>query len=453
VKKMIRRFHRFPHRMEHEGGAILPLVAVGAVALMGALGVSVDVGNVLVVKQELDVAAKEAALAGASTLAQGGTNLQAQTNASNVISKSVSNGAVQNSVPMSALVPGWYDPAKQTFSSSQCSGCLAAMQVKNVISGPSTSGGYVKTLFSQVLPQIQTALPKGFSPVGSATAATGVAPASAAPGQVLPLALPKSLLTALWDPATQQPRLASNSNPIFSPIKGGVPAPSQTHGQPYTVRVWDNSCGVPNTQTIPGVGSLPPTTGSWHSYDSSNNQDLCQSQESGDHQGYDSHQYGGRYSYSGSNNGSTPIANAKEMRSVASQGAATPVNFCNHSDAQTARQSVQKACGSGNYAGYVPIWDDDECSGNSCPIQTFAAVKIVGHGESDQLSAGKSTVTCGYVDVQLIPPGQKQVSLQQDATHGIANYSTFSCTMEGRGTADPRQSYVSGTPKIVRCSN
>jgi Flp pilus assembly protein TadG len=438
-------------RDENSRGAILPLAAVGAASLLGVMGLSLDVGNVFVARQELHAAAEAASLAGGTALSQGTTlpNFSlASTNASAALTqlKNQSNGT---NVVSATVTTGGYD----------LSGTLKGLQVPYVPGGTqapavqvsvtkSGVNGVVNTFFAKVL-GINT-----FTPKSSAIAVGNYSPASAAPGQVLPLAIPQAVITALWNPVTNQPRTATSTQSIMVSGSG----PSQTSGQPYTVRIWDNGCGASYTQTIPGGGALPAVTGAWHSYSSSNNQDLCQlswggsgngvggQQGQGFRSGQD--QYGQRWSGQGGSSSSsslsTPIFNANEMNIK------DTVQLCSQSDAVTTRQNVVSACQGGNFAGYVPVVDNCSNAGgqtsSASTIQSFAAIKVVGSG-AQTLSTGHQSVTCGYVDIQMIPPGKTQVSQSVDPVSGITNSNTFSCTLQGKGAA--QTSYVTGAAKVV----
>jgi len=69
---MVKRIAIRPHvalKLTRQRGAILPIAAVGLVSVLGAMGLSLDVGNVFVAQQELQAAANAAALKSAGSLA------------------------------------------------------------------------------------------------------------------------------------------------------------------------------------------------------------------------------------------------------------------------------------------------------------------------------------------------------------------------------------------------
>jgi len=242
----------------------------------------------------------------------------------------------------------------------------------------------------------------------------GTAPSTVAPGQIIPIAVPKSLMNALWDPTKNQPKVAGTSTPLYPN------GPQQTPKSPYAVRVWDNDCGIPKTQTLTDQDHTEickddeHKTGKWHSYDTASS-----------------------YSY---RNQSVRITNEKEISEKEN------VYLCKTSDASKARQSVLTGTNGGEYAGYVAVVEGcsnaKTYSGTKAEIHTFAAVKIVRSGSEDLCEDSKceEKVRCGYVDIRLIRRGEREDS--------VSNKDQFSHILEGHGVTQSEHSYVDGAPQL-----
>ena len=406
-------------KLSHERGAILPLAAVAIPIVLGAMGLSIDVGNVFVARQELQAAANAAALKSAASLVldpvtgqpnaklvtdnvtQALKNLQNTSNGQVVITPEVSILGYNLSAPNS--ITGTFDPTQNQ---------IPAVKV-SITKNNQNGNGQVDAFFSKVL-NVRYGAPTFFTPTASAIAIPGTAPSTSAPGQIIPLAVPKSLMDALWNPANNQPKTAPNANPLYTN------GPRQTPGTPYAVRVWDNDCGVPKTQTLTDYDHTEickdddHNTGKWHSYDTAK-------------------------SYS-SRNPIIPITNEKEISEKDN------VYLCKSSDSSKARQTVLSDAKGGQYAGYVAVVDScansKTYSGTKASINTFAAVKIIRSGSEDlcEDSRCEDKIQCGYVDIQLIRRGEREDS--------VSNKDKFSPILEGHGVTQSEHSYVDGTPQL-----
>jgi hypothetical protein len=402
------------------------MAAVALPILLGAMGLSLDVGNVFVAKQELQAAANAAALKSAASLVLDPVTGQPDSklltdNVTQALQKleNTSNGQVVISPDVSILgynlspphdITGTFDPTKNQ---------IPAVKVE-VTKNNQNGNGRVDAFFSKVL-SVPYGAPSFFTPKASAIAIPGTAPSTAAPGQILPIAVPKSLMDALWDPTTNQPKTAQNTNPLYSN------GPRQSLKEPYAVRVWDNDCGIPKTQRLTDSSRTEickdddHKTGAWHSYDSAQ-------------------------SYSYSNPGT--ITNEKE---VSEKG---DVYLCKTSDASIARQKVVSKTRTWQYrdtniepyAGYVAVVDScvgsQTYSGTKSAIHAFAAVKILRSGSEDLCTSisCKEKNRCGYVDIQLIRRGERQDS--------VSNRDEFSPILKGRGVTQSEHSYVDGAPQL-----
>lgn len=436
----------------HQAGAILPLVAMGAASLVGAMGLSLDVGNVLVARQELRAAAEAAALAGGAYLSQG-TNLPnfpaAEIKARDALAvlNNQSNGELVKSVTTNgAIQSGYYDPSgakpfPQPFTPG--ANLIPAVRVQLVKEG---ANGVVNTFFSKVF---SSPIPY-FNPKASATAIGNYAPASATPGQVLPLALPQSLMDNLWDPATHQPLVNKGSATTLYKNPTVASAPVTRTGEPYRVRIWDNSCNLDVPQKLPGTERR-----------------LTDSREHDDHEGehyddYDDydvvgtwHTYENDAVQTCSSDDDCPIKNKTELKAASYGSDHHDLQMCSNKDTESSvRKSVVSACKGGNYAGYVAVVDRCSHSGKTGKIQAFAAVNIVGSGvEHFEKNKDGKPVDCGYVDIQLVAPGHKEAHAadedgeHEDDGHGLTNAKEFSCQLKGKGFAE--DSYVTAHPQVV----
>lgn len=436
----------------HEKGAILPLVAMGAASLVGVMGLSLDVGNVFVARQELRSAAEAASLAGGTYLTEGTSlpnftlaraNAQAslaklnnESNGQVVVSASVRTGGYDTSGAKSGLQVPFVPGGTQ----------VPAVEVTMVKNG---ANGVVDTFFSKVLGI------KSFKPTASAIAIGNYAPASAAPGQVLPLAVSQSLMDNLWDPITHQPLVnKGSSTTLYKNGKSGS-APVTKPGEPYRVRIWDNSCNLDVPQTLPSSGKKLtdseddhdehhdddhdyPVAGSWHTYEEDDDH-ICSND-------YDD----------------CPIKNKTELKTVSYGSDHHELHMCGQSSESRVREHVVSACKGGKYAGFVAVVDRCSHSGTIGKINAFAAVNIVSSGKEyfEKNKEGKS-VNCDYVDIQLVAPGQREARASgdehdhddehegdhEDDDHGLTNAKEFSCHLEGKGVAE--NSYVTAHPKVV----
>lgn len=450
-------------------GAIMPLAAVGLTSLIGMMGLSLDVGNVLVARQELRSAAEAASLTGVTYLSQGTTlpnfNL-ATTNAQASITalKNTSNG---QSLKNATVTPGLYDtsgaqpsflPLKPPYTYVPNGTQVPAVQVSIAKDASAGGNGVVNTLFAKVLGI------NSFSPQASAIAIGHYAPATAAPGQVLPLTIPQSVMDNLWDPSTHQPLLNKGSSTALytNTDQGGNSAPVTQKGEPYRVRIWDNTCNVDVPQVLPTTQKRLtesddedhehhddddyPLAGAWHTYEDDPDHTCTGGQDD------------------------CSIQNKTELKTSSYSSDHHDLQLCTKSSEAQVRQHVVSACQGAKYAGYVAVVDRCSHSGKSATIKSFAAINIIGTGKEFFSAKNPSNkngkdVSCDYVDIQLIPPGQKEAHAADDDHHEyehedehddndhdwtntqLTNAKEFSCRLEGKGVAD--HSYVTTLPKVV----
>ncbi len=456
-------------------GAILPLAAVGITSLIGMMGLSLDVGNVFVARQELRSAAEAASLTGVTYLSQGATlpNFSlAATNAMISIADPKKLGNTANGQPLkdATVTPGLYDitgaqpfqPLQPPYTYTPNATQVPAVQVSISKNAGAGGNGVVNTLFAKVLGI------NSFSPQASAISIGHYAPATAAPGQVLPLTIPQSVMDNLWDPLTHQPLLNKGSSTALYTNKdqGSNSAPVTQPGEPYRVRIWDNTCNLDVPQILPATRKKLteseddderehhegdeddfPVAGAWHTYE-----------DDADHT-------------CTSDNDDCSIKNKTELKSVSYSSDHHDLQLCTKNSEAQVRQRVVSACHGAKYAGYVAVVDRCSHAAKTGAIKSFAAVNVIGTGKEyfaadNPSNRNKKAINCDYVDIQLLAPGHKEAHEADDDHHEyehedehehdddhdwtrskLANAEEFSCHLEGKGVAE--KSYVTVLPKVV----
>ena len=455
-------------------GAILPLAAVGITSLIGMMGLSLDVGNVFVARQELRSAAEAASLTGVTYLSEGTTlpNFSLATSNAQKSITTLNNTANGQPLKNATVTPGLYDtsgaqpnfqPLKSPYAYVPNATQVPAVQVSIAKDASAGGNGVVNTLFAKVLGI------NSFSPQASAIAIGHYAPATAAPGQVLPLTIPQSVMDNLWDPATHQPLLNKGSSTALytNRDQGSNSAPVTQKGEPYRVRIWDNTCNLDVPQVLPstqkkltesdddddhdrehhdGEDDDFPIAGAWHTYE-----------DDADHT-------------CTSDNDDCSIKNKTELKSVSSADGPSGLHLCTKNSEAQVRQRVVSACHGAKYAGYVAVVDRCSHASKTGSIKSFAAVNVIGSGKEyfsadNPSNRNKKAISCDYVDIQLIAPGQKEAHEADDDHHEyehdgehddddhdwtrtkLTNAEEFSCHLEGKGVAE--NSYVTTAPKVV----
>lgn len=465
-------------------GAILPLAAVGITSLIGMMGLSLDVGNVFVARQELRSAAEAASLTGVTYLSQGTTlpnfsSATAKALESITDPKKLGNTSNGQALKNASVTPGLYDtsgaqpsfqPLQPPYNYVPNATQVPAVQV-TIKKNDESGNGVVNTFFAKVLPKVSARGLDFFEPQASAISIGHYAPATAAPGQVLPLTIPQSVMDNLWDSATHQPLLnKGNSTALYSnKDQGSNSAPVTQPGEPYRVRIWDNSCNLDVPQILPstrkklteseedgehehheGDDDDFPVAGAWHTYE-----------EDADHT-------------CTSDNDDCSIKNKTELKSAAYASDHHDLQLCTKNSEAQVRQRVVSACHGAKYAGYVAVVDRCSHAAKTGVIKTFAAVNVIGAGKEyfaadNPSNRNRKEINCDYVDIQLIAPGQKEAHEADDDHHDyehehedehdhedddhdwtrskLANTEEFSCHLEGKGVAE--KSYVTVLPKVV----
>lgn len=238
-------------------GGIVPLVAVAMVVLLGAAGLSLDIGYLVAARHDLENAADSAALAGARQLTMGTVPnfTQAETVAGSMVARS-GNTVVGKVLSTSTVTRGGWDLSgvKKGLQTYVAGGSYApAVQVRIQMTG---ANGVVPALFSRVF---------GFNAFDSnftAVAVGDISPSVIDPGQLLPLAMTQCLFDKFWDSLAQQPKtVPSTYNASYPPCPLCTP---QTVGKPYSFKILDSYSNIdPNASCS--------SSGQWTTFDTQDN--------------------------------------------------------------------------------------------------------------------------------------------------------------------------------------
>lgn len=213
-------------------------VTVGAMMLMllSFAALALDIGNVMVAKNELQNAADAAALAAAPCLyprAQCGNSnnsapdwTTAEQKAKDSVALNYSQGT-QLSVGVASSGywnitgnPGVLEPPPFTPTSNDYPAVRVSITKTNA-----NANGAVSMVLAKLFGVNSMSL--------SATATAVVAsPGTAGPGSLFPLAISQCMYDNYWDPKTDQPKTAPNSGTVT-----GFPYTKQVQGQPYFFQI------------------------------------------------------------------------------------------------------------------------------------------------------------------------------------------------------------------------
>jgi len=259
--------HKASHRIRCNGlalntartqrGAIIPLVAVAMVVLLGAAGLSLDIGYLVAARHDLENAADSAALAGARQLTMGTVPnfTQAKTVAESMVSES-GNTVVGKDLSSATVTTGGWDLSgvKKGLQTYVAGGSYApAVEVRIQMTG---ANGVVPALFSRVF---------GFNTFDSrftAVAVGDISPGVIDPNQLLPLAMSQCMFDKFWNPLTQGPRLVpQNYNSAYPPCPL---CNTQTPTKPYAFKILSQNTRVDANASCSAAGQ-------WTSFDEVNN--------------------------------------------------------------------------------------------------------------------------------------------------------------------------------------
>ncbi|BCF95162.1 TadG family pilus assembly protein [Paraburkholderia largidicola] len=219
-------------------GSVAVITAVSLAALLGFAALAIDIGNLLVARNELQNAADAAALAGAPCLFQ-------RTQCSNT----------------TATAPDWITATQKasSFATATISNKVqgAAIKVAQVASGywnvtgtPGTLEAVPFTPGANDLPAIRVTMTKstanangsipvylasvlGVSSLSAAATATAAVsrPGYVGPGGLFPVAISKCLYDNYWNASTNSPKLATSAAPISGQTV------NQTPNTPYAFQI------------------------------------------------------------------------------------------------------------------------------------------------------------------------------------------------------------------------
>lgn len=234
-------------------GAIIPLVAVAMVVLLGAAGLSLDIGYLVAARHDLENAADSAALAGARQLTMGTVPnfTQAKTVAESMVSES-GNTVVGKDLSSATVTTGGWDLSgvKKGLQPYVAGGSYApAVEVRIQMTG---ANGVIPALFSRVF---------GFNTFDSrftAVAVGDISPSVVDSGQLLPIAMGKCLFDNFWDTVNQQPKLVPTN---YQGLPCDICSDQQTTGKPFSFRIGD-----PNSKP-PKVAPTCSSAGAWTTFD------------------------------------------------------------------------------------------------------------------------------------------------------------------------------------------
>lgn len=398
--------HKASHRIRCNGlalntartqrGAIIPLVAVAMVVLLGAAGLSLDIGYLVAARHDLENAADSAALAGARQLTMGTVPnfTQAKTVAESMVSES-GNTVVGKDLSSATVTTGGWDLSgvKKGLQPYVAGGSYApAVEVRIQMTG---ANGVVPALFSRVF---------GFNTFDSrftAVAVGDISPGVIDPNQLLPLAMSQCMFDKFWNPLTQGPRLVPQNYDSAYP-----PCPFcdlQTPGSPYLFKILSD-----NTKIPPGSPSCS-AAGQWTSFDDPKND--------------------ANYISSLINNGNPT--------SLCISGCSNTQIWVNAGTQATIYQEIGTKLGVGKKGGdapgfgaFVPVVTGDVRTHQMQSISGFACVKVT---KVDATSQDK------WVQMQMLPVSTTPIM-------GLTN-SPFVCQIKGSGAV--AGGYLARPPGLV----
>lgn len=190
---------------KRQRGAVAIITGLSLVVLLGVSAFAIDIGRLLVVKNELHNAADASALAGAGWLLPpvgGGPNWQqAVEKGRAAISMNRSDGATLSSA---SVVPGWWNMSTYTLDTdtARAPGASDLPAVRaHVVRKDGENAGAVGTIFARIFGV------DGLQAGATATAVVSM-PTNAGLGALAPMALSSCLTTpaaGFWDAATNGP--------------------------------------------------------------------------------------------------------------------------------------------------------------------------------------------------------------------------------------------------------
>jgi Flp pilus assembly protein TadG len=356
-----------------DSGGIMPLAIISMLGMLGVCGLAIDLGNVFLVRNELQKAADSAALLGATSLSRTSPpNFQlAQANATTSVPSSKNMAGGHDLTASTVSTGGWDISGIQTGLRPYSSGLAPAVQVK--IQKNSSQNGPLVTWFSGLL---------GITSVNlqaTAVAIGDIGPSTTNINQLMPLAISQCLYDNFWNSATQSPSIARSTTPICSGCS------DQTIGKPYTFRV-AGSYGSGNNSSYTGntAGSCP-STGQWTSFFTVvNSGSYLQSLFTGQIQ-----------------DSEISVSNSIYIMNGAKANTYDTINGLINGTA---------------FAGLVPVVSGTVIPGSNMNVTAFACVKV---------TFAQKTTSNKFVEIQLLPVSSSTVP--------NVNPPNFSCQLQGTG--------------------
>lgn len=245
-----------PRKFSRQRGAVLILLAPMMIVLIGMTALSVDIGRVMVVRNELQNAADAAALAGAGQL---GPNYVSPSwgAAAAAANTSVTRNSSENVALQVGSVQTGYWKVTEPAAAMESTGFDAAANPAyrpavrvTVTRASGSNGGPMQMLLAPIV---------GFfnMPVSATAVAVISAPSTGGPGSFFPVALSKCLYDNYWNSATGQPvNDPSTGQPYIFKVTSAYHAGPCTGGQWTTFNETAND--VPTVRNLIENGNETP---------------------------------------------------------------------------------------------------------------------------------------------------------------------------------------------------
>jgi len=206
-----------PRVSEQQRGSVMVMVALMLPVLLGIVALAVDVGRIMLVKDELRRAAEAGALAGANGLLTSGAIdwSGAALRARNTVTQNAAAGAPLNDAGVesgywnlattgsggSGFAPGTTQPTGGSWAPA-----LRVTVARDGTANGQVNGGPISLFFAPLLGQT-------LQNVTATAVAMQSAPGGVQAGTMLPTAINKCMFDLYWDSATCTPKPVSPSSP------------------------------------------------------------------------------------------------------------------------------------------------------------------------------------------------------------------------------------------------
>jgi Flp pilus assembly protein TadG len=244
-----------PDTQHRQRGAMLITMSLFFIMIIGFAALAVDVGHILVARNELQNAADAAALAGANCLNKtpdsSGLDCTSTPAAPNTLHWTVAASKAFNSIGLNkadgatlgagitqleAVTTGYKNVMAPVGSTTPLEPSTLSPVTCDLVAGPcykpavrvslsktgTQNGGPVQTLIASMFGGAAM-------PIGATAVAVISSPSSVPPGGVIPQAINKCMFDLYWDSVNNVPKIAPNNDSL-----NGVP---QVQGQPFELRI------------------------------------------------------------------------------------------------------------------------------------------------------------------------------------------------------------------------